>query len=307
MAVPRGGRAVVVVGAAGARRPGRRRGSGGRRGRRGAAEGGSRRWTLPEPKTRPMPATTPTSTAVPAATMPMKAPRDIVSAADAPGAVDGARGGQPGVERRGPAGAGQDQRRPGEQEDDVGAGVVGVGVEGDGQEQAERDQHAADGRHPGEQSEQGAHADGHLGDGDELRRSASTPPSGGRAGRRSGWCGRSRPAGRGWRWGSSSGRSRDWPASGGRRRRRSHRGTAAAGTRYHPVAIDPSAAPDLHMSARCRRRGRRHLRGSLAAACAPTRGVRSHGRLTHARDVTRLPRAADRHRSGSTIGPWTRP
>ena len=85
-------------------------------------------------------------------------------------------GGQVGVEGEDAARSGHQEREPGEEEDDVGARVIGTGVEADGEKEAEREQDAADGGDAGPETEEGAEADGQFaqgqddaeGDGDVL-------------------------------------------------------------------------------------------------------------------------------------------
>ncbi len=63
--------------------------------------------------------------------------------------------------------AGDDQRDPGEEEDDVRAGVVRRGVEAHRQEERQGEDCATGGRHPRPQAEQRAQTDGQLGQGDD--------------------------------------------------------------------------------------------------------------------------------------------
>ncbi len=74
-------------------------------------------------------------------------------------------GGQVGVDGEDATRSGHQQGQPGEEEDDVGAGVVGTGVEADGQEEAERQGHAADGGDAGPEAEKGAESDGEFPEG----------------------------------------------------------------------------------------------------------------------------------------------
>jgi hypothetical protein len=73
-----------------------------------------------------------------------------------------------GIGRDGPTRSGQEQRYPGEDENDVGTRVIGTRVEADGEKEHERQRHPTGGGHPGPQSEQGSQADSHLGQGDQY-------------------------------------------------------------------------------------------------------------------------------------------
>ena len=65
------------------------------------------------------------------------------------------------------AGAGDEQRAEGEDIADIRPGVVGPGVEADGQEESEGQDHAAQGGQPSEHAGQDAQPDGKFPQGDE--------------------------------------------------------------------------------------------------------------------------------------------